>query len=211
MSDLPNENILEEACNNMPLFPLPRVVLLSGTLLRLHVFEPRYVQLVEDVLKENKIFAVPMIQSQDLTMVQPALHSVAGFGMIVHHEKLPDERYNIVLLGLGRILIQEEQEGDRLYRVARGALLAELEEFDTTSLMMLFAQVIVHNSELSGKFNAILKEDLNARTRVNVIAQLVLQDADERQAFLATESIADQVDILSERLAELLLKTNISE
>ena len=211
MSNLPNENILEEACTHMPLFPLPRVVLLSGTLLRLHVFEPRYVQLVEDVLKENKIFAVPMIQSQDLALIQPALHPVAGFGMIVHHERLADARYNIVLLGLGRISMQEEHESDRLYRIAQGTLLKELENFDTTSLMMLFTQVIVHNPELSGKFNAILKEELNARTRVNVIAQLILQDADERQKFLTTESISNQVDILSERLAELLLKINISE
>ena len=58
----------------------------------------------------------------------------------------------------------------------------------------------------------LLKEEVNSRSQVNAIAQLVLQDADERQYFLAQESIVTQVDILSEHLAGLLLKSSdISE
>ena len=152
-----------------------------------------------------------MIQSQDLALVHPGLHPTAGFGMIVHHEQLPNNRYNIVILGLGRLFMESELESDRLYRIAQGRLIDEDDTFDTTPLMMLFTQIIMHSPEISGKFDMLLKEEVSARTKINVIAQLVLQDADERQVFISTESVERQVDILSERLAELLLKTTKHE
>ena len=143
---LSNKINLEEVCQNMPLFPLPRVVLLSGVLLRLHVFEPRYVQLVEDVLLGDKIFAVPMIQSQDLAMDHPSLHDICGFGLIVHHEKLPGNRYNIAILGLGRMELQEELSKEKLYRIAKGRYVHDyVDDFELSNLMMLFTQIIMHN------------------------------------------------------------------
>ena len=190
----------------MPLFPLPRLVLLSGALLRLHVFEPRYVQLVNDVLKGNKIFAVPMIQSQDLALDHPSLHDVAGFGMIVQHEYLPDERYNITVLGLGRILLEEEKNNDTLYRVAKGRRFhEEAEDFDMSDLMMLFTQIIMYNPALSGKCDALFEKEIQVRARINALAQILLNSADDRQKFLSMEKIENQSDFLSEKLAGYLI------
>jgi len=99
----------------VPLFPLPSVFLFPAQLLPLHVFEPRYRQLVEDSLDgPGRIVLGTILGDGD----PPPVMAVAGLGEIVRHEKLPDGRFHIWLLGLHRVRI-EEQPSSRLYRMVR--------------------------------------------------------------------------------------------
>jgi len=197
---------LQEACLGMPLFPLPRVVLFPGVLLRLHVFEPRYVQLLTDIRKGNHMFAIPMLDLQNLEITEPQLYPIAGFGKVVHCEELPNQRYNIVVLGVGRIHIHEENSSDRLYRVAKGSLLREdAESFDILPLQQLLTQIIIKHPSLSGSLDALLKESFSTGTFLYMLAQLILPSAEDKQQFLSTESIHLQGELLSDRLADLLL------
>ena len=190
----------------MPLFPLPRVVLFPGSVLRLHVFEPRYVQLLVDVLEGNNMFAIPMIDMQNLDVSRPSVFPVAGFGKVVHYEELPDNRYNIVVLGMGRIQIQEEMITDRLYRIAGGLLLdEESENFDVIPIKQLFAQIMLRNTSLSGSLHTLLEEPFPPREFLYTLAQLIFASAEEKQQFLSTESIHQQGDIVTEKLAEAFL------
>lgn len=100
-----------------PLFVLPQVLVPRG-LLQLHVFEPRYVQMVEDVLDgPGRIVIGSALQDFDLPS-SPPFCRIAGLGEIGRHDRLPDGRYLIVLVGLRRVLA-EEVESDRLYRKVR--------------------------------------------------------------------------------------------
>ena len=201
---LPQE--LEKACQHMPLFPLPRVVLFPGAILRLHVFESRYVQLLVDALEGNHMFAVPMIDMKDLDVPKPKLFPVAGFGKVIHCEEAPENRYNIVLLGVGRIRIQQERVVDRLYRVATSILLSEEEEnFDILPVKQLFTQIVIGNPSLSSSLKPLLEESYSPREFLYTLAQLLLPSAEEKQQFLSTESIHIQGDLLTEKLAEALL------
>ena len=99
----------------VPMFPLPGVFLFPAQLLPLHVFEPRYRQLVEDCLDgPGRIVLGTIVGDGEPPPVLP----VAGLGEIVRHEKLPDGRYQIWLLGLARVRI-EEAPSDRRYRRVR--------------------------------------------------------------------------------------------
>ena len=207
MNVVPSHKILQQACENMPLFPLPRVVLFPGTLLRLHVFEPRYVQLLQDVQEEQGIFAIPMICMKQLQFSTPELHPVAGFGKVVYCDELPENRYNIVLLGLGRINIQEELKSDRMYRMVCGKLLSEENEnFDVVPLQQLLTQIIMKNPSLSETLNVLLHEGLPVRTFLNAVAQIILRSAEEKQLYLEVEQAREQGEMLSEKLAEVLLE-----
>ena len=102
------------------MFPLPGVFLFPHQVLPLHVFEASYRQLVDDLLDAAGRFVVGTIlvgeeESPDHT---PQILPVAGFGEIVRHEKLPDGRYLIWVLGLARVHV-EEAASDRLYRRVR--------------------------------------------------------------------------------------------
>lgn len=105
----------------MPIFALDAVVLLPQQVLPLHIFEPRYIQMVRHVLDGagQLAMAVTCDNVQGLAgdpMIKPAV----CVGQIVQHETLPDGRYNILIQGICRAIVVEDQlpEGDRLYRQA---------------------------------------------------------------------------------------------
>lgn len=115
------------------LFPLSTVTLLPHTLQPLHVFEPRYRQMVEDALEAageggQLLDAAPIAMAthaplcqQNGDPVNPTLRRVVCVGRMVQHQMLPDGRHNIVLHGVARAAIQEmiEPQGRRMYRLAR--------------------------------------------------------------------------------------------
>lgn len=104
----------------VPVFPLPGVFLFPHQLLPLHVFEPRYRQLVGDLLDGTGRFVMGTIARGEVEtpIHPPELLPVAGLGEIVRHEKLPDGRYQIWVLGLARVRISEVPS-ERPYRQVR--------------------------------------------------------------------------------------------
>lgn len=98
------------------MFPLPGVFLYPGQVLPLHVFEPRYRQLVTDQLDGlGRFVLATLLPSPPTGPASGAVLPVAGFGEIVRHERLPDGRFHVWLLGLCRVYVQEVAS-DRLYR-----------------------------------------------------------------------------------------------
>src|SRR5260370_32604395 len=84
----------------IPLFPLPGVVLLPGTLLPLHIFEPRYRAMVADALAGDRTIGMAMLKrGWEESDADPPIRLVGGAGEIVESERLEDGRYNILLEG----------------------------------------------------------------------------------------------------------------
>src|SRR5439155_2855429 len=109
----------------IPIFPLPGVVLLPGTMLPLHIFEPRYRAMVADALAGERTIGMAMIKpGWESAGPTPDIHPIGGAGRIVEAEELPDGRYNIVLQGEFRYRVVSESP-PAPYRVA------EVEEIAT--------------------------------------------------------------------------------
>ncbi len=103
----------------LPLFPLPSVVLFPGVFLPLHIFEPRYRALVADALAGDRLVGMVLLRDgwQKNYEGRPPVFDVGCSGVITHCEMTPDGRYNIVLRGVERFRIAEENH-DRHYRRA---------------------------------------------------------------------------------------------
>lgn len=103
------------------LFPLPGLVFFPHTAQPLHIFEPRYRQMMADALDADRLLALVLLQAgwDKNYDHQPAIHPVACLGRIVAEQRLPDGRYNLILRGLARIRIEEELVTGKLYRQAR--------------------------------------------------------------------------------------------
>jgi len=109
--DLPEE---------LPIFPLPNAVLFPGATLPLYVFEPRYRQMVEDVLRHGRWIAVALLRPGYEADYEgsPEFHEIGGAGFLVRSNRLEDGRYEIVLEGRARVQLAEIPSA-RLYRMAR--------------------------------------------------------------------------------------------
>jgi Lon protease-like protein len=101
----------------IPLFPLPSVVLFPQVLLPLHIFEPRYRQMVKDVAVGDELIGMILLRGEeDPTGSSQDVYTVGCAGRMVRKIDLPDGRSNILLQGV-RAFVVREQQFERLYRV----------------------------------------------------------------------------------------------
>jgi Lon protease-like protein len=97
----------------IPVFPLPGALLLPRAKLPLHIFEPRYLAMIDDALKtEGRL--IGMIQPYDGR--ENKLHAIGCAGRITAFSETEDGRYMITLSGISRFRVSEEVEGFTPYR-----------------------------------------------------------------------------------------------
>ena len=111
---------MEDLPEIIPLFPLPNVVLFPHVDLPLHVFEPRYREMVRDALDGDRLIGMALLRGEWRKdyHASPPIYQLGCVGCIENVSSLPDGRFNLVLHGLRRFEIIEEIAG-KPYRRAR--------------------------------------------------------------------------------------------
>jgi Lon protease-like protein len=182
----------------VPLFPLPGAILFPRSQLPLHIFEPRYREMVRDAVEGAGRIA--MIQPHRLDDDNRApLYGVGCVGDLVSLEELEDGRFNIVLLGTNRFRIVREQEPDS-YRVAE----VDIQAFDDDEPPPLS---LVQRAEVEREARRLgdamgLAVDWTAVNRlddemlVNAIAQVAPFDVGAKQALLEQPTLDGRADLL---------------
>jgi Lon protease-like protein len=118
--------------SGVPMMPLPDFYLFPGALAPLHIFEPRYRQMIADLLDTAGRLVIGTIQEQGaLSAYGPPVFPIAGLGEIASHRMLDDGRYLIWLLGLERVRVTEI-DGKRPYRLVDATVIPD-EPGDETS------------------------------------------------------------------------------
>jgi Lon protease-like protein len=188
----------------IPIFPLPNVVLFPNVLLPLHIFEPRYRMMLDDALKGDRVLGMTLLQPgwEGNYDERPPVYPVGCAGVITHVETLADGRSNIVLRGISKFRIADE-DASRPYRLA--AVEAIHEPVSPGQRERLFAlrrrleEVVlaaVPNKGRERQFPPeIPDEDL-----VNALSQYLELEPLERQALLEAEGPV----LRAKRLMELL-------
>ena len=111
----------------VPVFPLPNVFLFPGCVMPLHIFEPRYREMIEDLLDRPGRLVMGTLLGEDADGDgKPAILDVGGLGEIGRHEKLPDGRYLIWMFGLSRVRLREVETTHK-YRLVEIEPLVEIE------------------------------------------------------------------------------------
>ena len=100
--------------NKIPVFPLSNFIIFPRTTVPLNIFEPRYIDMVDDAMKSNRI--IGMVQPKKFNQNVPILYNIGCAGKITSFNETNDGRYLIVLVGISRFKIIEELENDKLYR-----------------------------------------------------------------------------------------------
>ena len=100
--------------DEIPVFPLSNFIIFPKTTVPLNIFEPRYIEMINDAMRGNRI--IGMIQPKKNDQNIPVLYNIGCAGKITSFNETEDGRYLIILNGISRFKIIEELETEKLYR-----------------------------------------------------------------------------------------------
>jgi Lon protease-like protein len=192
------------------LFPLPRVVLFPHNVLPLHIFEPRYRQMTEDALAGDRL--VTIVQLVPLGQVRglgsPAIEEVACLGKIHQYHRLPDGRFNFLLVGRKRVRLRREVPSDKLYRLAEVDMIEDEsdgrpEEPRRSDLLDLFRDVFQRRHPMDPDLAALLATPLPLGVLTDIVAHALGFPPEVKQALLAEPCADLRADRLLDLLAEI--------
>ena len=137
MTDDPNS--LDAFAGRARLFPLPDLVLFPYAAQGLHIFEPRYRQLIDDALQDDRLIGMALLRPgwEADYHKRPPIHPMICLGRIYQEEQLADGCWNLILRGLARARVVTEPKAGRMYRVARVQVVQdeEVESQQTAGLL----------------------------------------------------------------------------
>jgi Lon protease-like protein len=189
---------------HIPIFPLPNVVLFPNVFLPLHIFEPRYRSMVADALDGDRIIGMVLLRPgwEGDYEGRPAVYPVGCAGLVTHVERHSDGRYNIVLRGLEKFRILDE-DSSRSYRIARIESLAEdLTEAQRAAVRVerrRLEALLVPQPEGRGA-DPKMPPSMPDEDLVNALAQYLELEAVEKQALLERDGLVARCRSLIELL-----------
>lgn len=191
-SDLPD---------TIAVFPLPGALLLPRSRLPLHIFEPRYLQMLEDVLKTPQRL-IGMIQPRPSPEGDDRLHSVGCVGRITQFSEAEDGRYMITLSGLSRYRIIREVKGFSPYRRCEvswdgfGRDIGKVEQddgFDRPAFLDLLQRFLAMQQR-STDWEAL--KEAQEELLINSLSMLLDFEPEDKQALLEAATLANRRETL---------------
>jgi uncharacterized protein len=196
----------------LPLFPLPNVVLFPNVFLPLHIFEPRYRQMVAEALAGDRMIGMVLLRPgwEREYEGRPTVYGVGCSGVITHVEQLADGHYNIVLRGLERFrIVGEDHERD--YRRAIIEPLPErpLDAGDLVSIGRTRAKLeaMLAPSDERGGGDPKMPATMSDEDLVNALAQYLDLESLEKQALLEQHCLRSRAEALVELLEMKMMIT----
>jgi len=192
----------------LPLFPLPTVVFFPHTRLPLHIFEPRYREMVADVLKGNCLIGMVLLKPgwEKEYFEAPPVFAFGTVGEIERFVQFEDGRYNIVLNGIVRYRILETV-AESPYRIARVVADPELPVRDEDSidqrgrLVGLAERYLKHTP---GDTDIPELETAAFDSIVNALVMALNIDPTDRQRLLEMEAISERTKKVVDHLERTL-------
>lgn len=179
----------------LSIFPLPGAILFPGLQLPLHIFEPRYRELVGSALARDR--RIGMIQPQRSADRAP-LYEIGCVGRIGDVEALEDGRYNIVLEGEARFRVVRELDVTTAFRQVEAELIDDPED-------EVLASVERAGFEFEAKRFAAMQgysvdwdsvERLDDETLINGVAQIAPFDSAAKQALLEADNLSERCELM---------------
>ena len=193
----------------IPVFPLSGVIYFPNTNLPLNIFEERYLKLVNDTYRKDKLMG--MVQSQKMGNL---VYNIGCLGRISDFQKSPDGRVLINLTGLTRFKIIEEIKNDKLYRefkVDYSRFKIDLENANSDFKI----ENLIEKAKIFFKKNGLLLnwkefERLDKIQRINTLAMISPITIEEKQKLLETVSFEDKIKNLENIISFYLHEINFN-
>ena len=193
--------------NTIPIFPLSNFIIFPKTTVPLNIFEPRYVDMINDSMKSNKLIGMiqPKKPSDDLT--SPILHNIGCLGKITSFKETEDGRYLIELKGLIRFELIKEIVSTTKYREYEvdfkrfnHDLDEKKEELKFSDLELIFKDLKVLFEKRGFIINWKELEKQSLDETINALAMASPFSLEEKQILLEAENLSKR----KKKIAEIL-------
>jgi Lon protease-like protein len=198
----------EELPNTIPVFPLSNFIIFPKTTVPLNIFEPRYVEMINDSMKKNKF--IGMIQPKSINnenSLAPSLHKIGCLGKITSFKETDDGRYLIDLKGIIRFKIVKEIADNKPYRSCEinfddylNDLSEKKEDLKFSDLELIFRDLkqLFEKRGFIINWKALEKQSLDET--INALAMASPFSLEEKQVLLE----AVNLDLRKNKIAEIL-------
>ena len=190
----------------IPIFPLSNFIIFPHTTVPLNIFEPRYVEMINDSMKTNKLIGLIQPRTNSVNPI-PDLYDVGCLGKITSFKDTSGGSYLIEIIGLTRFKIIKEIENNKLYRECeidfdhfKNDINIEKKELKFSDLKLIFKdlKLLFEKKGYIINWKALEKQDLNET--VNALAMASPFSLEEKQILLETENL----EIRKNKIAEIL-------
>ena len=193
--------------NKIPVFPLSNFIIFPNTNVPLNIFEPRYVQMVNDCMKGNRLIGIVQPKKTG-DFKKPNLYEVGCMGKITSFNETEDGRYLIVLNGLCRYKIISELTNDKLYReckISFGNYMDDLndnnqEDIKLSDLKSAFNDLKILFKKQGYLINWKDLEKQNINQTINTLSMASPFSLEEKQMLLETNTLVER----NKKLKEIL-------
>ena len=198
MNDLPK---------TIPVFPLSNFILFPKATVPLNIFEPRYIDMINDSMKSNKIIGMIQPKKTNYDQITPELHDVGCLGKITSFRETEDGRYLIELKGLIRFKAIKEIVSKKKYRVLEidfknfeKDLTNEKEDLKFSDLELIFKDLrtLFEKRGFIINWKALEKQSLDET--INALAMASPFSLEEKQILLEAENL----DIRKNKISQIL-------
>ena len=192
--------------NKIPVFPLSNFIIFPRTTVPLNIFEPRYIDMIDDAMKSDRI--IGMVQPKKTNQNIPVLYNIGCAGKITSFNETNDGRYLIVLDGISRFSIVEELKNDKLYRECSISFDNFHNDFEENKEEIKFSDLELIFKDIKSLFikegyvvnwKDFEKQDFNQT--INTLAMASPFTLEEKQILLETTSLNERKNKLEEILS----------
>ena len=192
---------------NLPVFPLSNFIIFPKTTVPLNIFEPRYLDMVNDSMKSNKMIGMIQPKTTIDKDNNPELHQVGCVGKITSFKETEDGRYLIGLKGLTRFDKIEEIKSEKKYRILKVSyenfsqdLINKNDEIKFSDLELIFKDLkaLFEKKGFIINWKALEKQSLDET--INALAMASPFTLEEKQILLEAENL----DLRKNKIAEIL-------
>ncbi len=198
---------IEDLPNKVSIFPLSNFIIFPKTTVPLNIFEPRYIDMINDSMKSNKLIGMIQPKNSNIKQIKPDLHQVGCLGKITSFRETEDGRFIIELKGLIRFRKIKEIITDNKYRILEinfedfyKDLLNEKKNLKFTDLELIFKDLKSLFEKRGFIINWKALEKQNLDETINALAMASPFSLEEKQVLLEAENL----DIRKNKISEIL-------
>ena len=190
----------------VPVFPLSNFIIFPNTTVPLNIFEPRYLEMINDSMKTNKMVGLIQPKKNKIDSI-PELHEIGCLGKINNFKDTSDGRCLVELSGLSRFKIIREVKNNKLYRECeisfddfKDDINIKKEEIKFSDLELIFKDLksLFEKKGYIINWKSLEKQDLNET--INALAMASPFSLEEKQILLESKNIETRKNKISEIL-----------